>query len=43
MMKDVVENTSGIKVNGKVISNIRYADDTALIADSEEGLQQMVN
>ena len=30
-----IEDMDGIKVNGENINNIRYADDTALIADSE--------
>ena len=33
----------GISVNGSTINNIRYADDTALIADSEEGLQGILD
>ena len=28
-----VRGKVGIKVNGEIINNIRYADDTALIAD----------
>lgn len=32
----------GIKVNGEVINNIRFADDTVLIADSDTGLQSLV-
>jgi len=39
-LEDVKE---GVLVNGMVINNIRYADDTALIANSEEGLQKLVN
>ena len=33
----------GIKVNGENITNVRYADDTALIADSEKKLQDIVD
>ncbi|CAH2210137.1 jg20466 [Pararge aegeria aegeria] len=33
----------GISINGKTLNNIRYADDTILIADSLEGLQNIVN
>ena len=32
-----------IKVGGENVNNIRYADDTALVADSFEKLQNMVN
>lgn len=33
----------GIKVNGKRVNNIRYADDTVLIAESEEDLQNLLD
>ena len=33
----------GIKINGINISNIRYADNTVLIADSEIELQNLVD
>jgi exonuclease III len=33
----------GLKVNGLPISNLRYADDTALLAESIEDLQELVN
>ena len=33
----------GVIINGKHISNVRYADDTALLAESENQLQQMIN
>ena len=36
------EDVSGVKVGGQNINNIRYADDTALIADSVEGLQRLL-
>ena len=32
-------NEEGIQIGGRNINNIRYADDTVLIADSEEKLQ----
>ena len=32
------ELQAGIKIAGRNINNLRYADDTALIAESEEGL-----
>jgi hypothetical protein len=34
---------SGIRVNGKNINNIRYADDTVLFADSMEDLKNLVD
>ena len=33
----------GIRVGGENINNIRYADDTVLIADSEQNLQELLN
>ena len=32
------EAQAGIKIAGKNINNLRYADDTALMAESEEEL-----
>lgn len=38
-----IENTTvGVKINGKTISNIRFADDTIIIASSLRELQQLV-
>ena len=33
----------GISIGGRNINNIRYADDTVLLADSEEKLQALVD
>ena len=33
------ESQGGIKITGKNISNLRYADDTTLMAESEEELK----
>ena len=38
-----LENYPGVKINGENIINIRYADDTVLIADSEENLQRLLD
>ena len=38
-----LEDMPGIKVNDREINNLRYADDTALIADSEEKLQDLLD
>ena len=37
-----IENQEGISVGGHNINNLRYADDTVLIADSEEKLQKIL-
>lgn len=34
---------AGVKINGKVVNNLRYADDTVLIAASEQDLQTIVD
>ena len=33
---------AGIKIAGKNINNLRYADDTSLIAESEEELKSLL-
>ena len=38
-----VEDMPGVKICGEYINNLRYADDTVLIAESEEELQKLVN
>ena len=38
-----LEGMPGIKVGGYNMNNIRYADDTVLIADNEKGLQEMLD
>ena len=36
------EAQAGIKITGKNISNLRYADDTTLMAESEEELKSLL-
>ena len=33
------ESQAGIKISGRNINNLRYADDTTLMAESEEELK----
>ena len=33
---------TGIKILGRIISNLRYADDTTLMAESEEALKSLL-
>ena len=35
------EAQSGIKISGRNINNLRYADDTTLMAESEEELKSL--
>ena len=37
------EARAGIKVAGRNINNLRYADDTILMAESEEELKSLLN
>ena len=36
------EAQAGIKINGRNINNLRYADDTTLMAESEEELKNLL-
>ena len=36
------EAQAGIKIAGKNINNLRYADDTTLVAESEEELKRLL-
>ena len=36
------ESQTGIKISGRNINNFRYADDTTLIAESEEELKSLL-
>ena len=38
-----LEKERGLKIGGQNITNLRYADDTVLIAESQEDLQRMLN
>ena len=38
-----IQDQAGIRFGGHNLNNIRYADDIALIADSEENLQKILN
>ena len=36
------ETQAGIKITGRNINNLRYADDTTLMAESEEALKNFL-
>ena len=38
----LVEVQAGIKITGKNINNLRYADDTTFMAESEEELKSLL-
>ena len=37
----LVEAQTGIKISGRNINNLRYADDTTLLSESEEELKSL--
>ena len=37
------EAQAGIKIAGRNINNLRYADNTTLLAESKEGLKSLLN
>jgi len=41
MAKEVANDKLGIEVGGQVVSVIRYADDKAVVANSEKNLQRL--
>ena len=41
MIMREIEDMEGFRIGGKVVSNLRYADDTVILAESE--LQQLIN
>jgi len=44
MIREATDNMeTGILVGGHIINTIRYADDKAVVADSEKGLQQLMD
>ena len=43
LIREAIEGEPGLKINGKNINNIRFADDTAIIAENEEDLQNLLN
>ena len=38
----LVESQAGIKISGRIINNLRFADDTTLMAESEEELKSLL-
>ena len=43
MIREATDNIiTGISVGGAIIDTIRYADDKAVVANSQKGLQQLI-
>lgn len=44
LVREALENVNtGVKVGGRLIQAVRFADDQAMVADSLKGLQEMMN
>jgi len=44
MIREATDNMeTGILVGGRIINTIRYADDKAVVANSQKGLQQLMD
>ena len=44
MIREATDNMeTGIPVGGRIINAIRYADDKAMVANSQNGLQQLMD
>ena len=43
MIMRSINDMVGIKMGGHVINNLRYADDTVIIAESKNQLQQLMD
>jgi hypothetical protein len=38
-----LEDGGGVKIGGRTISNLRYADDTTLITEEKEDMRRLLN
>ena len=38
-----LDDMDGFRIGGTVVNNLRYADDTVIIAESKEQLQRLLN
>ena len=43
IMREEIKEEDGVTIQGKKVSNLRYADDTALLSKNKDNLQDMVN
>ena len=42
-MKEALAEVANFKIGGRIINKVRFADDTAIIAKTQEELQDIVN
>ena len=44
MMKEVMDgNENGVKVGGRIVGDVRFADDQGMVANTNDGLQKLMN
>ena len=43
MIMREIEDMEGFRIGGKVANNLRYVDDTVILAESEQQLHQLIN
>ena len=43
LIREALDDGEGININGQNITNIGYADDTIILAESEQHLQHMID
>ena len=43
MMEAMEEMEEGVKVGGRLLKDVRFADDQGMVADSELGLQRLMD
>jgi Reverse transcriptase (RNA-dependent DNA polymerase). len=43
LIKETLAEVRNFKIRGRIINKVRFADDTAIIAETQEKLQDMVN
>ena len=41
-MVEAMEEMEGVKVGGRLLKDVRFADDQGMVADSELGLQRLM-
>ena len=42
-MKETLDEVGDFKIGGRIINKVKFADDTAIMAKTQEELQDMVN
>ena len=43
LIREALGDGKGININGQNITNIRYVDDTIILAENEQQLQHMID